>query len=59
MGNSLKAIAKTMCEVVRRIDLPLATRSKMPHWLLFRVQDPVCGDIPHLRIPVSEILLHA
>ena len=48
-----KTIHQAMREVVTGIDLPLVVGAKMRC-----VEDSVGSQIPHLRIPVLQILLH-
>ena len=49
----LKTIAQAVCEVICRIDDPVAGRA-----VVRRVDYPICHEIPHLRVTLFEILLH-
>jgi hypothetical protein len=53
--NTLETIAKTVCEIVGREDLPL--RSSVVRLLLLGYS--VGGKIPHLGVTTCDILLHA
>lgn len=53
--DTLETIAKTVCEVVSREDLPLG--SSVVNLLVLGY--PVSSEIPHLRVAVCDILLHA
>lgn len=56
MRNTLNAITQTMRKVIRRIYPPFRTSSSMSCLVL---GNAVGGDIPHLRIGIVDILLHA
>src|SRR5438045_6098837 len=49
----LEAIDKAMCKIVCWIDLPLVTRLVM-----VSIENSICCKVPHLRIPIFDILLH-
>lgn len=55
MRDSFEAVTQAVCEIIGREDLPV--RSADVDSLLGRY--PVCGEIPHLRVRVVDILLHA
>lgn len=54
MRNILEAIAKTVREIVCRVYSPFVARTMM-----FCFQYPVRCQIPHLRVTVLQVLLHA
>lgn len=55
MGDLLEAIAQAVGEVVGRENLPLGGANV----LLLVLGDSVCRKIPHLRVGVLNVLLHA
>lgn len=55
MGDAFETVAKAVCEVIGREDLPLG--SSVVRLLLLGY--PVRGKIPHLGVSTGDILLHA
>ena len=56
MRDALKAVAKTVREIISRVYPPFGTSPVV--WLLV-LGYPVGSDIPHLRVGVLNVLLHA
>jgi hypothetical protein len=52
---ALEAIAETVGEIIGRVDLPVPASSVVRSVCL----NTICGKVPHLRVPISDILLHA
>lgn len=56
MCDALEAVAETVCKIVRRVDLPLLSRSNVRRLIL---GDTVGCEIPHLGIVVLNVLFHS
>lgn len=55
MRDALEAITETVRKVVGRVNPPLSACTEM----IILLQDAIRSHIPHLRVGVVDVLLHA